>query len=126
MASRVQISIDGVYIKPPVQDDFKISTYLVTDMKRNASGTMNGQIIAVKTKLFFKYPAITGAELRKIYTILQAAPLFHTVTYVDDGVSYTKQMYVGEMPKTLQRTGAGSGNMSTWIWKDVEFNLIER
>lgn len=126
MASRVQITIDGVRIKPPVQDDFKISTYLVTDMKRNASGTMNGQILARKTKLFFKYPAITGAELRRIYTVLQSDNLFHTVTYVDDGVTYTKSMYVGEMPKTLARTGAGSGNMSTWIWKDVEFNLIER
>lgn len=126
MASRVQISIDGVNIKPPVQADFKISTYLVTDMKRNAAGLMNGQIIAVKTKLFFKYPAITGAELRKIYAILQGAPLFHTVTYTDDGVTYTKSMYVGEMPKVLQRTGPGTGNTSTWIWKDVEFNLIER
>ena len=126
MASRVQITIDGVRIKPPVQADFKISTYLVTDMKRNASGTMNGQIIAKKTKLFFKYPAITGAELRKIYNILQGDTLFHTVTYVDDGVTYTKQMYVGEMPKTLVMTGRGVGDMSTWIWKDVDFNLIER
>ena len=95
-------------------------------MKRNAYGKMNGQISARKNKLFFKYQDNNGAELRRIYTVLQSDNLFHTVKYVDDGVTYTKSMYVGEMPKTLARTGAGSGNMSTWIWKDVEFNLIER
>ena len=124
--STVRIMIDGVEIKPPTQKDFKISTYLVTDMKRNAAGTMNGQILSVKTKLFFQYPAIAGHELKKIYDILQRAPLFHTVQYIDDGVWHTKTMYVGEMPKTLSRTGRGSGDASTWIWKDVNFNLIER
>lgn len=124
--AKVAISIDGIPIKPPTQDDFKISTYLVTDMIRNAAGTMNGQILAKKTKLFFKYPAIVGYELKKIYDILQGSVLFHTVEYVDDGVRYTKIMYVGEMPKTLARTGRGSGDSSTWVWKDVAFNLIER
>lgn len=126
MASRVQIWIDGVEIKAPLQADFKVSTYLVTDMIRNAAATMNGQILSVKTKLFFQYPAISGAELRKIYRILQNPPLFHTVQYVLDGLIYSKVMYVGEMPQTLSRTGAGSGDQSTWIWKDVNFNLIER
>lgn len=125
--AKVRVTIDGVEIKPPTQADFKISTYLVTDMKRNAAGTMNGQILGIKTKLFFTYPAIIGAELEKIYSILQNPNrLFHTVTYVDDGVTKTKVMYVGEMPKTLHRTGRGSGARSTWIWKDVSFNLIER
>ena len=124
--AKVRIIIDGVEIKPPVQSDFKISTYLVTDMKRNAAGNMHGQILSKKTKLFFQYPAIAGYELKKIYDILQGDTLFHTVQYVDDGVWHTKVMYVGEMPKTLSRTGSGSGSNSTWIWKDVNFNLIER
>lgn len=124
--SKVRITIDGVEIKSPTQADFKVSNYLVTDMKRNAAGKMNGQIIAKKVKLFFTYPAITGAELRKIFNILQGDVLFHTVTYVLDGLTYAKEMYVGDMTQVLQRTGAGSGNWSTWIWKDVTFNLIER
>ena len=124
--SRVNIFIDGVRIKPPLQADFKESTYLVTDMSRNANGTMNGQILSVKHKLFFQYPAISGAELKVIYDILQAAPLFHRVWYTLDGVGVTRYMYVGEMPRTLVRTGRGVGANSTWIWKDVNFNLIER
>jgi hypothetical protein len=66
---RVNIYIDGVRIKPPLQADFKESTYLVTDMIRNAKGTMNGQILAVKHKLFFKYPTISGKDLKVIYDI---------------------------------------------------------
>lgn len=124
--SRVNISIDGVAIKPPLQADFKESTYLVTDMIRNAAGNMNGQILGVKHKLFFQYPSISGHELKIIYDILQAAPLFHRVWYTLDGVSTTRYMYVGEMPRTLVRTGRGSGSASTWVWKDVNFNLIER
>ena len=103
-----------------------MSTYLVTDMSRNARGTMNGQILSVKHKLFFQYPSIIGRDLKVIYDILQSAPLFHRVWFVLDGLGYQYYMYVGEMPQTLVRTGAGSGNQSTWVWKDVNFNLIER
>jgi len=124
--SRVNIYIDGVAIKPPLQSDFKESTYLVTDMVRNAAGTMNGQILSIKHKLFFQYPTISGADLKVIYDILQSAPLFHQVWYTLDGVAHTRYMYVGEMPRTLCRTGRGSESGSTWIWKDVNFNLIER
>lgn len=124
--SRVNIKIDGVTIKPPLQADFKLSTYLVTDMARNAKGNMNGQILSIKHKLFFQYPSIIGRDLKVIYDILQAAPLFHSVWFTLNGLSYTYYMYVGEMPQTLQRTGTGSGASSTWVWKDVNFNLIER
>ena len=123
---RVRIWLDGVEIKAPLQADFQVSNYLVTDMIRNAAATMNGQILSRKIKLFFKYPAISGAELYKIYSILQNPPLFHNVTFILDGIRYERTMYVGEMPQTLSRTGAGIGSQSTWIWKDVNFNLIER
>ena len=124
--SRVNIYIDGVRIKPPLQADFKLSTYLVTDMIRNARGNMNGQILSVKHKLFFQYPSIIGRDLKIIYDILQTTPLFHRVWFTLDGTSHQYYMYVGEMPQTLVRTGAGSGSASTWVWKDVNFNLIER
>ena len=124
--SRVNIYIDGVRIKPPLQADFKLSTYLVTDMIRNAKGNMNGQILSVKHKLFFQYPSIIGRDLKVIYDILQNVPLFHRVWFTLNGNSYQYYMYVGEMPQTLVRTGAGSGSASTWVWKDVDFNLIER
>ena len=124
--SRVNIYIDGVKIKPPLQADFKLSTYLVTDMIRNARGNMNGQILSVKHKLFFQYPSIIGRDLKIIYDILQTTPLFHRVWFTLDGISHQYYMYVGEMPQTLVRTGAGSGSASTWVWKDVNFNLIER
>ena len=123
---RVNIYIDGVKIKSPDQSTFKESTYLVTDMSRSAAGNMYGQILSVKHKLFFQYPAISGAELKVIYDILSNPPLFHHVWYTLDGVAFSRYMYVGEMPKTLHRTGRGSGAESTWIWKDVNFNLIER
>lgn len=125
--SRVNIMIDGIAIKPPLQADFKESTYLVTDMIRNARGDMNGQILGIKHKLFFKYPTISGKDLSVIYNILQSnSKLFHRVWYTLDGLSFTRTMYVGEMPRTLLRTGRGIGDSSTWIWKDVNFNLIER
>ena len=124
--SRVNIYIDNIPIKPPLQSDFKESTYLVTDMSRSADGNMHGQILSVKHKLFFQYPTISGKDLKIIYDILQSAPLFHRVWYTLDGIAVTRYMYVGEMPRTLMRTGAGSGDASTWVWKDVNFNLIER
>ena len=124
--SKVSIWIDGTEIKSPAKDNFRITTYLVTDMTRNAAGNMNGQLINKKTKLFFTYKTIMGHELYRIFNVLQGDTLFHTVTYIDDGVAYTKTMYVGDMDKTLQRTGAGSGDESTWVWKNVTFNLIER
>lgn len=116
--------IDGTVIKNP--STLRIADYLVTDMKRNAAGDMNGQVLGVKRKIFFTYDAITGAELRKIYNILLDPVLFHTIVFVDDGVTYTKTVYPGDLDKTLHRTGRGSGDSSTWIWKDVSFNLIEK
>ena len=111
--------INGTAFKRP--DSFKIERYNLTNLQRIASGTMCGDLIAQKRKFYFTYDAITSDELEKILNLIwEVDELFFTLTYIENNVEKTAQVYVGSIPSELVRTGA------KWVWKGVSFNLIEQ
>jgi hypothetical protein len=111
--------INGTAFKRP--DSFKIERYNLTDLQRIASGDMRGDLIAQKRKFYFTYNAITSDELEKILNLIwEVDEVFFTLTYIENNVEKTAQVYVGSIPSELVRTGA------KWVWKNVSFNLIEQ
>jgi hypothetical protein len=116
------IFINNVQIKTP--GAFQISTYNLTTPGRLGDGVMVLDFIAKKKKLFLKYPAITGAELKVILQQIDTNNMFFSVKYYDtEGVQKTITCYVGEIPAKLHsRAYVGDQH----IWKDVDFNLIEQ
>jgi hypothetical protein len=116
------IKINGITIKTP--RPVNISRFNLTKANRVASGLMSMRLIAKKVKLFFKYPAITGSDLKTILDLIDTSAMFFNVTYHEtDGTETTKIFYVGEISQQLQRRGYISDDS---VWKDVEFNFIEQ
>lgn len=114
-------TINNIAIKNPTT--FKIERYNVTNMERLADATMAGDLIAKKKKFYFTYDAITGEELDTILSaIWESTELFFPVQYVENGITKTAQVYVGAIPTELHR----AGKTSNWVWKGVNFNLIEQ
>jgi hypothetical protein len=114
-------TISGVPIKNPTT--FKIERYNITTMNRLSNGTMVGDLIAKKRKFYFTYAAIDSVDLDNILeTIWNTNSLFYTLGYVENNVSKTAEVYVGSIPTDLHR----GGKVSNWVWKNVNFNLIER
>lgn len=116
------IKVNGVTIKHPTE--LRISTYNLTTPGRLSGGEMVLDFIAKKKKLFFKYAAITGRELKVILDEIDTTDMFFTVEYYDTyGTLQTKTMYVGEIPVTLHmRPSLGDDH----VWKNVDFNFIEQ
>ena len=116
------IKINDVTIKYPTE--LRISTYNLTTPGRLSDGLMVMDFIAKKKKLFFKYAAITGTDLKVILDIIDTNTMFFVVKYYDTyGTLQTKTMYVGEIPATLHmRPSLGDDH----VWKNVDFNLIEQ
>lgn len=114
--------INDVTIKTP--RELQISTYNLTTPGRLSRGLMVLDFIAKKKKLFLKYDAISGRDLKVILDQIDTDDMFFTVKYYDTyGTLQTKTMYVGEIPAVLHmRPSLGDDH----IWKDVGFNLIER
>lgn len=117
-----EIKINEITIKKPTT--FKISHYNLTTPGRLSEGLMVMDFIAKKKKLFFTYDVITNRDLKTILDIIDTNTMFFTVKYYDyNGTLQTKTMYVGEIPMLLHIRA----NISDYhIWKDVDFNLIER
>lgn len=117
-----EIKINDVTIKKPTS--FKISHYNLTTPGRLSDGYMVMDFIAKKKKLFFAYESITHKDLKTILDIIDTNSMFFTVKYYDyAGTQQTKTMYVGEIPMELHMRA----NLSDYhIWKNVDFNLIER
>lgn len=120
-------AINGVEIKNP--KSFKISRYRITDAVRLASADMSMESKAKKLKFYFGYPAIKSTELDKILDeIWETDSCFFTFSYCDGhkNVNGTDKIetvtcYVGEFPTDLHRGGVGN-----WVWKNVEFNFIQK
>lgn len=111
--------INSVDIKRP--SSWKIERYNVTNMTRLANGDMTGDLIAQKRKFYFTYEAITSQELNIILDELwETTELFHTYSYVENNETKTATVYVGSIPSDLYRTGGA------WVWKNVNFDLIEK
>ena len=114
--------INGTTIKNPTS--FKISRYNITNLKRLANGSMGGVRIAQKRKCFFTYAALTSTDWQNILTAIWEGDIFITLTYPENGVDKTMEVYVGEMPAELHF--ADNTNGDVWVWKNITFNLIER
>lgn len=113
--------INGSNIKNP--SEFKIERYNITNMNRLSNGTMVGDLIAKKRKFYFTYEAISGYDLDIILELIwETNKLFFPLTYVENGVSKTATVYVGSIPTELHR----AGRTTNWVWRNVNFNLIER
>ena len=114
-------TVNNIPIKNPTS--FKIERYNVTNMERLADATMVGDLIAKKRKFYFKYDAISGDDLDTVLeAIWDSTTLFFTLEYLENGVSKTATVYVGSIPTDLHR----AGRTTNWVWKNVNFNLIEQ
>jgi len=114
-------TINGTAIKNPTT--FKKERYNITTLERLADASMAGDLIAQKRKFYFTYDAITGHDLDTILDVIwESAALFFTLGYLENGTSKTAEVYVGSIPSELHRAGVSSN----WVWKGVNFNLIER
>lgn len=113
--------LNDTSIKNPTT--FKIERYNITNLNRVASGLMVGELIAKKRKFYFTYAAISSYDLDIILNVLwEDANLFLTLTYLENGVEKTAEVYAGSIPTDLHR----AGQTDNWVWKNVTFNLIER
>lgn len=114
-------TVNSIAIKNP--SSFKIERYNVTNMERLADATMVGDLIAKKRKFYFTYEAISGEDLDNILeAIWDSTTLFFPLEYLENGVSKTATVYVGSIPTDLHR----AGRTTNWVWKNVNFNLIEQ
>lgn len=114
--------VNGTAIKNP--SSFKKERYNVTTMNRLSNADMVGDLVAQKRKFYFTYDSISAEEFDKILdAIWSSKKLFFTLEYPENGQQKTATVYVGSIPADLHR---GNHNSSSWIWKNVSFNLIER
>lgn len=114
--------INGVTVKNP--SSFKIERYNVTTMTRLSNADMTGDLIAKKLKFFFTYDAISAEELNSILkAVWDSDSLFFTLSYPENGKQKQATVYVGAIPAELYR---GDHKSKNWIWKNVNFNLIQR
>lgn len=114
--------VNGTTIKNP--STFRVERYNVSTMERLANADMAGDLIAQKLKFYFTYDAISAKELDAILeAIWESKKLFFTLEYPYQGAQLSATVYVGSIPAELHR---GSMSSPSWIWKNVNFNLIER
>jgi len=112
--------LNGVPIKNP--SGFKIERYKVTNLARLSSGKMSGDLIARKRKFFFTYEAITGADLDVILDVIwETNAIFYTLSYKENSINKTATVYPGSIPSDLHNA---KGKL--WVWKNVNFDLIEQ
>lgn len=116
--------LNGVRIKNP--SDFTIEPYMLTKATRVANGDMVMDFVANKRKFIFSYKAIDSKQLDLILDIVwrqvaMTKNCFINLTYDYNGRQEEAVVYAGSIPHKLHR---GDGQL--WVWKDVNFSLIER
>ena len=111
--------LNGVKIKRP--NEFTIERYKISSLQRLANGDQAGDYIASKRTFQFSYSAITADDLNSILNVIWKMPtMFFTLTIVENNTTTNYTVYPGAIPSTLHRTG------SNWVWKNVEFQLIQK
>lgn len=116
---KTNFKINGVAIKRP--STFKISRYKLTKSGRLLNGKMTAEVIASKRKFFFTYDAIDAPDMNKILDLIwENDGFFFDLEYVENNEIKNATVYVGEIPSDLHKTG------DIWVWKNVNFNLIEQ
>jgi hypothetical protein len=113
------LAINGTSIKRPTTP-MTILHYNITKSSRSSSGLMSMDLIAKKRKFEFSYDSLTGPELSTILSLIDTDTMFFTFTYIDNNVSKSAEVYVGDIQYIPYRTG------SVWVYRDVKFDLIER
>lgn len=112
--------INGIPIKNPTS--FRIERYKVSDLTRLASAKMVGDLVARKRKFLFGYEVLESYNLDLILKAVWDAPgMFFTLKYIENGVTKTATVYPGAIPTELHR-----GDGAVWVWKNVNFDLIEQ
>ena len=122
MSYSAGFKIGNTPIKNP--SNFKMSFYNITKAARTANGSMSMELVAKKRKFFFEYEIISAAQKKEILDLIDTEAMFFTLTYVEDNVTKTATVYVGEIPMEKHRQGLGSNGQ--WYWKGFNFNLIEK
>ena len=116
---KTDFKLNGVAIKRP--STFKKSRYILTKSGRLSNGKMTADIVAKKRKFFFTYDAIDASDMNIILSVLwDSGEFFFDLEYVENNEVKTAKVYAGESPADLHRTG------DVWVWKNVNFNLIEQ
>lgn len=112
--------LNGVPIKNPTT--FKIERYNITNMTRLSSGLMVGDLIKKNRKFFFTYGAIDAYDLDTILdAIWETDKLYFKLEYVESGKHKEATVYAGAIPTELH-----NAQSRLWIWKNVNFDLIEQ
>lgn len=111
---------NGVQVKNP--SDFNIERYNVTTLTRVASAKMVGELVAKKRKFLFTYNAITASDLQVILdAIWETNSLFFPLEYMENNVTKVAVVYAGAILSQLHNAA-----VSDWVWKNLEFDLIEQ
>lgn len=112
--------ISSIEIKSP--SEFKVERYNITTLERLSNADMVGDLVAKKYKFYFTYESLTAVELETILAaIWYTEELFFTLDYPYNGEMRTASVYAGSIPTDLHRASG-----KNWVWKNVQFNLIER
>ena len=110
--------LNGTTVATPT--DFFVDRFKLTKAGRVGSGKMTIELIAKKHKLYFVYEVISGTDLEILYGIIFSDDSFVTCTFIENGVEYTKTLYVGPIHAEQFRA------QGIWYWKNLTFNLIEQ
>ncbi|OPX88125.1 MAG: hypothetical protein A4E53_02142 [Pelotomaculum sp. PtaB.Bin104] len=117
----MSLIIGGVTVKTPTE--MPIEKYNLTKSGRVASGKMTMELVAQKRKLNCKYNTIREDDLQVILgKIYDPANLFFSVTFDDAGGQTTITAYAGAIKGYPFRRDTDN----VWLWKDVEFALVEQ
>jgi len=116
----VALIIGGTTVKTP--QEMPIEKYNLTKSGRVTSGKMTMELVAQKRKLNCKYNAIREDDFQVILNKIYSTNMFFSVTYDDAGGSHTITCYAGAVKGEPFRKDTDE----VWIWKDVEFALIEQ
>lgn len=90
---------------------------------RNASGNMQGTIIAIKRKFEIKFVPLTQAQVNLIESVISqtTTPYPTVVLTLNSGKTYTFSMYSGDITYDMY---ADNSNLA--LYTDVTLSLIER
>lgn len=117
----MSLILNGTTVKTPTE--ISIEKFSITKSGRVASGKMTMELIAQKRKLNCKYSAIREDYLQTIQGIIyNPSNLFFTVQFDDVGGFTTITAYAGAIKGQYLRQDTDG----VWIWRDVEFALIEQ
>lgn len=110
--------VNGLEIKSP--STFSIEKYNLTKAGRLTNGIMMLDLVGKKRKFVIQYNVLREQEYTEIINIIFGVSMFFTFEYNENSVDKSAICYVGAIKQQQFRTE------STWYWKDVAFDFIEK